>query len=89
MAMNLSTMNAPASDRQLNKLSRLTKLDTSSISINVGKANNLIQDSLYGLDITNDLISLGARRKPEFKKLDINNVWDDSADVEALLKEFE
>lgn len=80
-------MNGVATTRQLNKLSKLTNTDTTSVYVNVAKANNLIEDALLGLDVTDELLRLGAKRKPpkgeisvkgsglSLETFKIKNVW--------------
>lgn len=61
MRFNKSEENAPATEKQLRKLKRLSKLDTSKVCISVRQYNNLVSDHSYGVDIVSQLMSYGAK----------------------------
>lgn len=67
--MNLSTQNAPATPKQLFALFCGTRLNTKGMHLTINKASNLISDMKNGVDITDELRTLGAtgeaKKRPE------------------------
>jgi hypothetical protein len=60
LKMNNADRNSPANTRQLNKLKKLTGLNTSNMILKYEQAQNLIEDAENGFDIISDMFSNGA-----------------------------
>lgn len=83
---SVARLNAPATPKQLIALFFGTGLNTKGMSISINKASNLISDMKSGIDITQELLDLGATGTPKKRAEDFQELYNkaNAAGMEAV-----